>query len=66
MEIKKKHLTISLWHFFYFSDTETLVQSFEHGLVVVSFGGNVNYLPSGTMEKLVNVFRQRKELFVVR
>ena len=61
-----KHLTISLSYFLYFLDIETLVQSFQSGLVVVSFGGNVKYLPHGTMEKLVNVFRQRKELFVVR
>ena len=51
---------------FSYLDIETLVESFESGLVIVSFGGNVRSLPDGPMEKLINVFKQRKELFVVR
>ena len=69
MKIQKyllKHLNHFLALFLSYSDIETLVNSFDSGLVIVSFGGNVKYLPEGTMEKLINVFRQQEELFVVR
>ena len=45
---------------------EALVQSAEHGVIVVSFGSNVQYLPDDIVIKMVNVFRKRKELFLMR
>ena len=47
-------------------DIEELVQSSKHGVVVVSFGSNVQYLPDQIVNKLVNVFRRRNELFLMR
>ena len=45
---------------------EELVQSAEHGVIVVSFGSNVKYLPDDIIIKMVNVFSKRKELFLMR
>ena len=43
-----------------------MVQSAEHGVIVVSFGSNVQYLPDDVIIKMVNAFRKRKELFLMR
>ena len=45
---------------------EDLIQSAEHGVIVVSFGSNVQYLSDEMIIKLVNVFSKRKELFLMR
>ena len=45
---------------------EALVQSAENGVIVVSFGSNVQDLPDDIIIKMVNVFRKRKELFLMR
>ena len=45
---------------------ENLVQSAEHGVIVVTFGSNVKYLPDRLIIKMVNAFGRRKELFLMR
>ena len=47
-------------------DLENLVQSSEHGVIVVTFGSNVKYLPDQLIIKMVNAFGKRKELFLMR
>ena len=49
-----------------FVEMEELVQSAEHGVIVVSFGSNVQYLPDDVIIKMVNAFSKRKELFLMR
>ena len=45
---------------------EELVHSAENGVIVVSFGSNVQYLPDEMIIKMVNIFSKRKELFLMR
>ena len=42
------------------------MQSTADGVVVVSFGSNVKYLPEAIVAKMVNIFGKRKELFLMR
>ena len=59
-------LFTDLEHSVLMTEIEDLVQSAEHGVIVVSFGSNVEHLPDDIIMKLVNVFRKRKELFLMR
>ena len=50
----------------FLTDLENLVQSSKHGVITVSFGSNVKYLPDRLIIKMVNAFGRRKELFLMR
>ena len=43
-----------------------LVQSSEHGVIIVSFGSILDHLPQEILKKLINAFGRRKELFLMR
>ncbi len=45
---------------------EVLVSSAVHGIVVVSFGSGVRNLPQEVLQKMLDAFGQRKELFMWR
>ncbi len=45
---------------------EVLVSSAVHGIVVVSFGSSVRNLPQEVIQKMLDAFGQRKELFLWR
>ncbi len=45
---------------------EALVSSATHGIVVVSFGSGVRNLPQEVLQKMLDAFGQRKELFMWR
>ena len=62
----KKLSNTKKWFRFVLSDLENLVQSSEHGVIVVTIGSNINYLPVGIIIKMANAFSKRKELFLTR
>ena len=48
------------------TDLEQLVQSYNNGLVVLSFGSILTKLPDDFLRKLLNAFSKRDELFLMR
>ena len=63
---EKAHLFVMFIIFTFLTDLENLVQSSKYGVIVVSFGSNVKYLPDRLIVKMVNAFERRKELFLMR
>ncbi len=47
-------------------DFSEMLKASTHGYVVVSFGSLVGYLPDATLQILLDAFRTRKELFLMR